>query len=117
MNYIDAFVLPVPTKNIAAYRTLSRKAGRIWRKHGALGFFETVGDDLAAPVGLPFPKLLKLKKGEVAVFSWILYKSRAHRDRVNALAMKDPAMGDCSKNMPFDMNRMSMGGFKVFVDV
>jgi uncharacterized protein YbaA (DUF1428 family) len=117
MNYIDGFVLPVPTKNIAAYRAMARKGGRIWRKHGALGFFETVGDDLAAPVGLPFPKLLKLKKGELAVFSWILYKSRAHRDRVNALAMKDPAMHTLVKKMPFDMNRMSMGGFKVFVDV
>jgi len=117
MNYIDAFVLPVPTKNIAAYRAMSRKAGRIWRKHGALGFFETVGDDLTVPMGLPFPKLLKLKKGEVAVFSWILYKSRAHRDRVNGLAMKDPAMDAMTKKMPFDIDRMSMGGFKVFVDV
>lgn len=117
MKYIDGFVLPVQTKNIAAYRALSRKAGRIWRKHGALGYFESVGDDLAVKVGLPFPKRMELRKGELAIFSWILYKSRAHRDRVNALAMKDPAMAEMVKKCPFDVTRMSMGGFKVFVDV
>ena len=118
MNYIEGFVLPVPKKNLKAYGALSRKAGKIFRKHGAIGYFEAVGDDLEVPFGLPFPKRVKVKAGETVVFAWIVYKSRAHRDRANALVMSDPAMKPMmTGKMPFDMKRMSCGGFKVFVDV
>jgi uncharacterized protein YbaA (DUF1428 family) len=118
MAYVDGFVLPVPKKNLAAYRRMSKKAGKIWREHGALEYREAAGDDLAVKMGLPFPKLAKTKAGETVVFAWILYKSRAHRDRVNAKVMKDPRlMADMdTKKMPFDVKRMAYGGFKVFVE-
>lgn len=118
MPYVDGFVLPVPTKNLPAYRRMAQKAGKIWREHGALEYRECVGDDLNVKVGVPFPRLLKLKRGESAVFSWIVYKSRAHRDRVNAKVMKDPRIaGMCGADeMPFDCKRMLYGGFKVLVE-
>ena len=118
MNYIDGFLLAVPRKNLPAYRRLAEKAGKVWRDHGALEYRECVGDDLKVQMGLPFPKLMKLKSGETAVFSWIVYKSRAHRDSVNAKVMKDPRMKNmCDpKNMPFDFKRMCYGGFKILVD-
>jgi uncharacterized protein YbaA (DUF1428 family) len=119
MQYVDGFVLVVPKKNLAAYRRVATKAGKIWREHGALEYRECAGDDLKIKMGVPFPKLVTLKPGETVVFSWIVYKSRAHRDRVNAKIMKDPrivAMMD-PKAMPFDAKRMSYGGFKVLVDV
>jgi uncharacterized protein YbaA (DUF1428 family) len=120
MAYVDGFVLAVPKKNLAAYRRMSAACGKIWRKHGALEFRECVGDDVKAKpgCGVPFPKLTKAKAGEVVFFSYIVYKSRAHRDKVNNAAMKDPRMGAMMMNtkMPFDMTRMSMGGFKVLVD-
>jgi len=117
MAYVDGFVLPVPTKNLPAYRKLAQVAGKVWREHGALEYRECVGDDMQVKVGLPFPKHLKLKRGETAVFSWIVYKSRAHRDRVNAKVMKDPRLAACmdEKAMPFDCKRMVYGGFKVLV--
>jgi uncharacterized protein YbaA (DUF1428 family) len=117
--YIDAFVLPVPKRKVAAYVAMSKKAGKVWREHGALEYRECNGDDLAIPCGVPFTKLLKTKKDETVFFSWIVYKSRAHRDAVNAKVMKDKrlqAMMD-PKKMPFDMNRMTMGGFKALVDM
>ena len=119
MKYIDAFVLPVPKKNVAAYRRMARKAGKIWREHGALEYRECVGDDLKVKMGVPFPRLIKLKPGETVVFSWIVYKSRAHRDRVNKKVMKDPRMAKMMdpKAMPFDVRRMAYGGFKVLVDL
>lgn len=118
MSYIDAFVLPVPKKNLAAYRRLAQKAGKIWRTYGALQYVETIGDDLAIKMGITFPRLVKPKRGEVIVFSWILYKSRADRDRVNKKVMKDPFMlAMCGKPMPFDMKRMTMGGFKAIVEM
>ncbi len=117
MSYVDGFVLPVPKKNLKAYFQMAKNAGKIWREHGALEYRECVGDDLKVKMGLPFPRLAKLKPGETVVFSWIVYKSRAHRDRVNAKVMKDPRMsGICDeKSMPFDVKRMAYGGFKVVV--
>jgi uncharacterized protein YbaA (DUF1428 family) len=119
MAYVDGFLLAVPKKNLQAYRRMSQKAGKIWKEHGALEYRECVGDDLKVKFGLPFPKMMKLKAGEMPVFSWIVYKSKVHRDSVNAKVMKDPrmnTMGDI-KSMPFDLKRMAYGGFKVFVDL
>ena len=117
MRYVDGFVIPVPKKRIPAYLRIAQKAGKIWREHGALEYRECVGDDLKMKMGVPFPRLAKAKPGEAVVFSWIVYKSRAHRDRVNAKVMKDPRLAKMMKEpMPFDVKRMSMGGFKVIVD-
>lgn len=118
MRYVDGYVLPVPKKNLAAYRRMAEKAGKIWREHGALEYRECAGDDLKVKFGVPFPRLAKAKPGETVVFAWIVFKSRAHRDRVNAKVMKDPRlanMGD-EKSMPFDCKRMVYGGFKMLVD-
>ncbi len=119
-NYVDGFVLVVPEKNLAAYKKMAAAGGKIWKKYGAIDYKECVADDMY-PTGvmLPFPKLLKLKKGELAFFSYITYKSRAHRDSVNAKVMKDPTMNDPKYKdmpMPFDMKRMAYGGFTVLVD-
>ncbi len=110
MRYVDGYVLPVPKKNLRAYRRLAKNAGRIWREHGALEYREWVGDDLKVKFGLPFPRLVKAKPDETLVFAWIVFKSREHRDRVNAKVMKDP------QSMPFDCKRMAWGGFKMLVD-
>ena len=117
MNYVDGFVLPIPKKNLPAYRRMAQQAGKIWREHGALDYQECVGDDLNVKMGLPFPRALKIKPTETVVFSYIVYKSRAHRDRVNAKVMADPRIqGACDeKSMPFDVKRMLYGGFKVIV--
>jgi uncharacterized protein YbaA (DUF1428 family) len=119
MRYVDGFLLPVPKKNVEAYRRMSQKAGKVWREHGALEYRECVGDDLVAKGMVPFPRRVKVKPGETVVFSWIVYKSRAHRDRVNAKVMKDPRLMKMmdEKGMPFDVKRMAYGGFKVLVDV
>ena len=118
MGYVDGFLLPVPKKNLKVYRRMAQKAGRIWREHGALEFKECAGDDLKVKFGVPFPRVIKLKRGETVMFSFIVYKSRAHRDRVNAKAMKDPRLAKMMdpKSMPFDAKRMAYGGFKVLVD-
>ncbi len=118
MKYVDGFVLPVPKKNLPAYRRMAQKAGKIWREHGALDYKECAGDDLKVKMGVPFPKQMKVKPGETIVFAYIVYKSRAHRDKVNAKVMKDPRLKDCcdSKAMPFDCQRMCYGGFEVLVD-
>ena len=117
MNYVDGFVLPVPKRNLPAYKRMAAKAGKIWREHGALEYRECVGDDLAVKMGTPFPKSMKLKAGETVVFAWIVYKSRAHRDRVNAKVMKDPRLMNMDpKDMPFDCKRMVWGGFKAIVE-
>jgi uncharacterized protein YbaA (DUF1428 family) len=118
MAYVDGFVLPLPKKNVSAYRRIARRAGKVWREHGALEFRECIGDDLAVPVGTPFPRQLRVKRGETVVFSWIVYKSRAHRDRVNAKVMQDPRIAALCGNdaMPFDAKRMLYGGFRVLVD-
>lgn len=119
MAYVDGYVLPVPKKKLQAYRRMAQKAGKIWRKYGALDYKECVGDDLKTKWGVPFSRAFKLKPGETVVFSYIVFKSRADRDRVNAKVMKDPsiAAGMEDKPMPFDMKRMVYGGFKVLVDV
>jgi uncharacterized protein YbaA (DUF1428 family) len=118
MNYVDGFVVPVPTKNLAAYKRMSRTMGKIWREHGALEFRECVADDVKPGKHTSFPQSVKLKPGEVVVFSWIVYKSRTQRDRINAKAMKDPRLGAMMdpKKMPFDGKRMFWGGFKVMID-
>ena len=109
--------MPVPKKNLQAYRRMAQKAGKIWREHGALEYRECVGDDLKWKWGCP-SRGVKLKPGETVVFSWIVFKSRAHRDRVNAKVMKDPRLAEMMdpKAMPFDAKRMIYGGFKVLVD-
>jgi uncharacterized protein YbaA (DUF1428 family) len=118
MRYVDGYVLPVTKKKLATYRRMAQKAGTIWREHGALQYRECAGDDLDVKFGVPFPRLAKAKPGETVVFSWIVFRSRAHRDRVNAKVMKDPRItGMCDhKSMPFDVKRMAWGGFKVLVD-
>lgn len=118
MKYVDGFVIPLPKKNIAAYCRIAKVASKVWRDHGALEYYECVGDDLAAQWGIPFPKLAKAKPGETVVFAFIVYKSRAQRDKVNAKVMKDPRIAKmCDpKKMPFDCNRMTYGGFKVLVE-
>ena len=117
MVYVDGFVLPVPKKKLKAYQRMAQKAGKVWREHGALDFKECVGDDLKVKFGVPFPRVVKTKPGETVMFSFIVYKSRAHRDRVNAKVMSDPRLaGMDSKKMPFDCSRMVYGGFKVLVE-
>ena len=118
-RYVDGFVLVVPKKNLAAYRRMAQKAGRVWRKHGALQFRECVGQDLK-PKGypLPFTRLMRTKPSETIFFSYIVYKSKAHRDSVNKKVLKDPRMNeDTGKSMPFDMKRMAYGGFRTVVDL
>jgi uncharacterized protein YbaA (DUF1428 family) len=118
VSYVDGFVLAVPKRKLAAYRRLSRSAGKVWRQHGALEYRECVGDDLRVKMGVPFPRLAKVRPGETVVFSWIVFKSRAARDRVNAKVMKDPRITKVvNQPQPFDMKRMSYGGFTVLVDL
>jgi uncharacterized protein YbaA (DUF1428 family) len=118
-HYVDGFVIPVPKRNVAAYRRIAQKAGKVWREHGALEYRECVGDDLKVKMCLGFPAGIKSKPGETIVFAWIVYKSRAHRDRVNARVMKDPRLASMMKDsaMPFDSDRMIYGGFKTIVEV
>jgi uncharacterized protein YbaA (DUF1428 family) len=116
-HYVDGFVLAVPKRNVEAYRRMTRVASKIWREHGALEFRECVGDDLAVKMGMPFTSIMKIKRNETVVFSWITYKSRAHRDQVNAKVMKDARLGDMDpESMPFDVKRMAYGGFKILID-
>ena len=117
MPYVDGFVLPVPKKKIEAYRSIARKAGKIWREHGALDYMECVADDVKPGKLTSFPQSVKLKSGETVVFAYIVYRSRAHRDRVNAKVFKDPRMAAmCDPgDMPFDAKRMFWGGFKTIV--
>lgn len=120
IGYVDGFVLVVPKRKVAAYRKIAAKAGKVWMKYGALDYKECVGDDLTPnTTGMPtltFPKMIKVKKGETVCFSYIGYRSRAHRDAVNAKVMKDPLMTEQNDPMPFDLKRMAYGGFKVIVD-
>src|SRR5688572_8650187 len=119
MRYVDGFVVPVPEENLKLYRTISQKAGKIWKEHGALQYIEATGDDLDNNWGISFTKLAKLKPGEVPLFSFIVFKSRADRDKVNAKVMSDPRMNKMMNKgpMPFDVKRMAYGGFKVLVDL
>ena len=118
MRYVDGYVLPVPKRNLAIYRRIAARAGKVWRDHGALEYVECAGDDLNVKKVGAFPKRIRARPGEAVVFSWIVFKSRAHRDRVNARVMKDPRLKNMMdpKAMPFDVKRMLYGGFKVIVD-
>lgn len=117
MRYVDGFVVPVPRKKLGAYRALARKAGKIWREHGALEFVECVADDVKPGKHTSFPQSVKLKAGEVVVLSYIVYKSRAQRDRVLAKVMGDPRIKMEPDSMPFDGKRMFWGGFKTMVEL
>lgn len=117
MAYVDGFVLAVPKRKLADYRKLARKAGKVWREHGALAFVECVGDDVPNRRLTSFPRAVKAKNGETVVFSWIVYKSRAHRDRVNKKVMADPRLKMDMSTAPFDGKRMIYGGFKTMVDM
>ena len=117
MSYVDGFVMVVPKKNVKAYTKVAKNAGKVWMKHGALQYIECVADDLAPKgVVLTYPKMLKLKSNETAFYSFIIYKSRKHRDAVNKKVMADPEIHKGPKTMPFDMKRMAYGGFKAVVD-
>lgn len=116
-KYVDGFVLAVPKNKINEYLRLERMCGKIWLEHGALEYRECVGDDLKISMGVPFPKMIKIKLKETVIFSWIAYKSRDNRDRVNSKVMKDSRMKNIStKSMPFDPKRMVYGGFKIAVN-
>jgi uncharacterized protein YbaA (DUF1428 family) len=123
MRYVDGYVLIVPGKKLAAYKKMAKEAGPVWMKHGALQYVEAVGDDMVAPMawgGIPFPKLANAKKGEKVIISFIMYKSKKHRDAVNEKVHKEfEKMYDeeKDKDMPFDMERMSVGGFETLVDL
>lgn len=117
MAYVDGFVIPVPTRNMKKYQSIARKAGKIWMEYGALEYRECVGDDMKNSWGVAFPKLAKVKRGETVVFSWIVYKSKKHRDAVNKKVMKDPRIQNLDPGMTaFDCRRMAYGGFKILVD-
>lgn len=116
-RYVDGFVLPLPKKNLEAYRKLAQLACKVWRDHGALEYLEAIGEDMDIKKVVTFPKMMKLKPGETVVFAWIIYKSRAHRDKVNASVMKDPRIAEMmSGPSPLDMKRMVYGGFSAIVD-
>jgi uncharacterized protein YbaA (DUF1428 family) len=118
-RYVDGFVLPVPKKNAEKYRRIAQKAGKIWREHGALEYRECIADDVKPGKLTSFPQAVKLKPGEVAWFSWIVFESRRHRDQVNAKVMADPRLAKMGGpgDMPFDGKRMIYGGFEVKVDL
>jgi uncharacterized protein YbaA (DUF1428 family) len=118
MQYVDGYVVPVPKKSLQTYRRIAQKAGKVWREHGALEYRECIAEDVKVGKLTSFPRSVKQKRGETVVFGWIVFKSRAHRDRVNAKVMKDPRMAKMMdpESMPFDTKRMIYGGFKVMVD-
>lgn len=119
MAYVDGYLLPIPKKNLPAYKKMATTGSKVWRDHGALEYCETAADDMKVFCGLPFSKQLNLKAGETAVFAWVVFKNKAHRDKVNAKVMTDPRLAAMmkGKKMPFDMDRMVYGGFKVLVKV
>ena len=118
MRYVDGFVIPLPKRKLQVYRRIAQQAGKIWKHYGALEYRECAGDDMYPKGVFPFPRLARLKRGETVLFSWIVYKSRAHRDRVNAKVMKDKRiLKMMNAPMPFDGKRMVYGGFKVLVDL
>jgi uncharacterized protein YbaA (DUF1428 family) len=117
MAYVDAVVVPVPRRKLAAYRSMAKRSGKVWREHGALEYLECVADDVKPGKHTSFPQSVKLKPGETVVFAYIVYKSRAQRDRVMAKVMKDKRLADMMdpKKLPFDGKRMFWGGFKPIV--
>lgn len=116
MAYVDGYLIAVASDKVDEYRKIARKAGKVWMDHGAVQYCECVGDDLKTPFGTSFSKLLKLKPKETAIFSWVIFKSRSHRDKVNAAVMEDPRIKQMEKP-PFDSKRMSWGGFKPIVEL
>ena len=118
-KYVDGFIVPVPKRKLQAYRSLARRAAKVWREHGALEYRECIAEDVKVGKRTSFPRSVKLKPGETVVFSWIVYKSRAQRDRIIAKVMKDPRLADMMdpKTTPFDAKRMIYGGFELFVDL
>jgi len=119
MPYVDGFIVPVPKKNVAAYRSIARKAGKVWKEHGALEYHECVADDVKKGKWTSFPRSVKLKANETVVFSYIVYKSRKSRDKILAKVMKDPRLAKMMQPgaMPFDGKRMIYGGFKSIVEL
>ena len=119
MNYVDGVVVPVPKKNLAAYRRMAKTSGKVWREHGALEYTECIADDVKPGKATSFPQAVKLKPDEVVVFAWIVYKSRAQRDRTMKKVMADPRLASMMnpKSLPFDARRMFWGGFKEMVKV
>jgi uncharacterized protein YbaA (DUF1428 family) len=119
MSYVDGFVLPLPTKNLAAYKKMAKLAGKVWREHGALEYKECIADDVKPGKHTSFPQSVKLKKGETVIFAYVVYKSRKDRDKVNAKVFADPRLAKMMdpKNMSFDGKRMFWGGFKMFIDL
>ncbi len=114
-QYVDGFVLTIPKKKKEVYAKIAKKAGKVWMEHGALAYYETIGEDMKPPFGVPFPKMTNAKSTDLVVFSWIVYKSRKHRDAVNKKVMADPRMDMSMEDMPFDMQKMSYGGFEAIV--
>jgi uncharacterized protein YbaA (DUF1428 family) len=117
MTYVDGFIVPVPKKKIASYKKIARKAGKVWREHGALAYVECVGDDVPYGKRTSFPRSVKVKSGETVIFSWIVYKSRPHRDAVLKKVMSDKRIKMDMSSMPFDARRMIYGGFKTMLDM
>ena len=119
MAYVDGFVVPVPKAKLAAYKAMARKAGKVWKDHGALDYHECVADDVTVGKVTSFPRSVQLKKAEVVLFSYIVYKSRRERDRINKAVMQDPRLKSMMdmKKMPFDGKRMFWGGFKTLVQL
>ena len=119
MSYVDGFVLPVPVANLDAYKKMARRAGKIWMEHGALQYIESVADDVQPGKVTSFPQAVQLKKGEVVVFSWVVYRNRRERDHINKKVMSDPRLADMMdpKSLPFDGMRMFWGGFKPIVEI
>ena len=115
--YVDGYVLPVPTKNLEKFREMASLAGKVWMDHGALSYVECVAEDVKPGTHTSFPQAVKLEEGETVIFSWITYKSREDRDRINAAVMKDPRLKHDDKNMPFDGKRMFWGGFVPIVQL
>ena len=118
-RYVDGFVVPVPKRKLAEYRKMAQRAGKVWKEHGALEYVECVADDVKVGKVTSFPRSVKAKPGETVCFSWIVYKSRAQRDRVNKRVMSDPRLADMMdlKKLPFDAKRMFFGGFKTLVEM
>lgn len=119
MAYVDGFLLAVPRRKLGAYRRVARAAGKIWKEFGAIDYRECVGDDVGAKAAAPFKRAVRLKPGEVVLFSWIVYRSKADRNRINKKIMKDPRIEKMMdpKTPVFDMKRMAYGGFKAVVDL
>jgi uncharacterized protein YbaA (DUF1428 family) len=117
MSYVDGFVVPVPKEKIEDYKALARKAGEIWKEHGALAFVECIGDDVPYGELTSFPRAVQAKDNEIVVFSWIVYESREQRDAVNAKVMADPRLKADMSEMPFDGKRMIYGGFMAFLEL